>query len=112
MTDTPASLSSTEAELRRTLHGALARSRDALLDCPDPADLAGAASAEELEERFDDLATSLAEAACAATAMRSLDDLSRDGALVVGSADVAIAALRAALASFSAELDAAREDAA
>ena len=106
---TPAS---PEPDLQRTLHAALARSRDALLDCPDVTDLDGAVTPEQMEERFDTLAASVAEAASAVAAMRSLAALSHEGAMIVGSADVALAALRSTLATLAAGLDAARDDAA
>lgn len=112
MPHAPTPASPAEPDLQRTLHAALARSRDVLLDCPDVTDLDGAVTPDEMEERFDTLAASVAEAAAAVTALRGLDDLSHEGAMVVGSADVALAALRSTLAAFAAGLDAARDDAA
>lgn len=103
--DTP---SPAEAELQQALHAALTRAHDVLVDCPDITDVDGEASVDALEERFDELTASIVESACIAADMQALE-LSREGASIVGSAEVALAALRATLASMTAALDVARD---
>lgn len=112
MPHAPTPASPAEPDLQRTLHATLSHSRDIILDCPDVTDLDDAVTPEELEERVHELAESIAEAAVAVAAMRRLEALSQEGAMIVGAADVALAALRSTLAAFAAGLDAARDDAA
>lgn len=104
--------SEVETATQRRLHLALTRARDALLDSPDGVELDGGIHVAELEARFDSIATATAQAACAAADLAVLSDLSTEGVMVVGSADVAIAALRAALESLAAAIDVARDAAA
>lgn len=108
----PVSGSDVETATQRRLHLALTRARDALLDTPDSVELDDGVQLADLETRFDSLAASVAEAAAAAADLAGISGLSTEGAMVLGSADVALAALRVALESLAAAIDVARDAAA
>lgn len=97
-----------EATARTRVQSALARAQDALGDWEEPC----VSTIDSAETAFDSLAESLADLSLAVVAMRDIPDLSREGALVAGSADMAAVVLRAALGSMQASLEAARLDAA
>jgi len=97
-----------EESARTYVRSALLRAQDALEDWEEP----GPSTVTRAESVFDSLTESLAELALAIVSLRELPDLSREGALVAGSADMAAVVLRAALGSMHGSLEAARLDAA